>query len=220
VLQWAYVAGHLQCEYLFRDPLPLASCIYRKPINLNGKSVDYKSWLKSISFVVNTFPLCCGFENEHTRTGNPKKTSCNQASQPRNPSQNLLTKGEKCNKSRGEPSWVEKWSWLDDGLPSIQNENGTGSCCFTFFWHVHLQSHLPTLPNTHGTHSISKSTFKSRLVSSSSSFHWSWLDLTVLPVSQYICCELVVQRFRQLILLDHTDSCGRTGRICCDLYVW
>jgi len=62
VLQWAYVAGHFQCEYLFRVPArSLGSCIYRKPINLNGKSVDYKSWLKSISFVVNTFPLCCGF---------------------------------------------------------------------------------------------------------------------------------------------------------------
>lgn len=55
---------------LSKTPLSFfASCICRKPINLNGKSVNYKSWLKSISFVVNTFPLCCGFENiTHTDT--------------------------------------------------------------------------------------------------------------------------------------------------------
>lgn len=102
--------------------------------------------------------------------------------------------------------------WTTDCPPSRAAQ---ATDCFTFFWHVHLQSHLTTLSlaHTHGTHSVSKSTFKSRLVSSSaSSFHWSWLDLTVLPVSQYICSVLVVQRFRQLILLDRTYSWGENNR--------
>lgn len=93
--------------------------------------------------------------------------------------------------------------------------------CFTFFWHVHLQSHLLTRTTTHTHRYIAHLlTLPNWALSQYPSQRSKVVVVVVvlvlvhvipaLParqaVSQYICSLLVVHRFRQLILLESSTN--------------
>lgn len=96
--------------------------------------------------------------------------------------------------------------------------------CFTFFWHVHLQSHLltRTTTHTHTTHTAAHLlTLPNWALSQYPSQRSKVVVVVVLvlvlvhvipalparqAVSQYICSLLVVHRFRQLILLESSTN--------------